>query len=132
MIEINNLTEVKIDKKLLNKITEKILKKEKKKLDISVALARSFEIKKLNKKYRKKNKITDVLSFLYDGSGEIIICPEQVKKNAEKFGTTFKKELSRIMIHGVLHLLGEEHEVSKKMSKKMERKEKYYLNSIFE
>ncbi len=130
MIEVNNLTKVKIDNKFLKKIAEKILKKERKKLAISIALVGPAEIKKLNKKYRQRNKITDVLSFRYPKSGELIICPRQVKKNAEKFKTTFKKELAQILIHGILHLLGEEHEVSEKKARKMEQKQEYYLHNV--
>jgi probable rRNA maturation factor len=128
MIEINNLTSFSVDKNLLKKAAEKILKKEKKVLEISIALVGPAEIKKLNKKYRKNNKITDVLSFLYNGSGEIIICPQEVKESAKKLGIVFKKEFVRVLIHGILHLLGEEHEFSKKRAKKMEAKQEYYLN----
>lgn len=129
MIEINNLTSVFIDKKYLKKISEKVLRKEKKKKDLSVALVESGQIKKLNKKYRKKNRPTDTLSFLYDNYGEIIICPRQVKSNAKKYHSTFKKELSRVLIHGILHLVGYEHEKNPKKKKLMEKKENYYVQN---
>ena len=130
MIEINNLTSISVSKKDLKKIAQKVLKKEKKSLELSIALVGSSEIKKLNKEYRKKDKVTDVLSFLYNGSGEIIICLERVKKDAKELGTTFKKELARILIHGILHLLGEEHEINKWAARKMQKKEDYYLSKI--
>ena len=63
MIEINNLTAASADYEFLRKIAKIVLNKEKKKLDLSVALVGPSRIKELNKKYRKKNKTTDVLSF---------------------------------------------------------------------
>ena len=128
MIEINNLTSVPVDKNFLKKVAGKIIKKEKKLLELSIALVGPAKIKKLNKEYRKKNKITDVLSFLYNDAGEIVICPKLIKKNAGKYNSTFKYELTRVLIHGILHLLGENHEISKKKAKKMEQKQEYYLN----
>ena len=59
--------------------------------------------------------------------GEVIICLEVVKENAKKFGVTFKQELAKILIHGVLHLCGYNHEGSEKEAVKMETKEKAYL-----
>lgn len=113
MIEVNNLTKKKVDSKSLKKLAEKVLKKEKEKLDISIAFIGSEEIKELNKKYRKKNKPTDILSFLYKKGefGEIVICPSQIKMG-----------LNQTLIHGILHLLGYNH------GKKMIEKEKYYLD----
>ena len=111
----------------MGKIAKIVLNKEKKKLSLSVALVRPTRIKELNKKYRKKNKATDVLSFLYGDSGEIVICLKKVKENAKKFGFSFKEEIARVLIHSVLHLLGYEHQ-SKKKAKTMEKKENYYLN----
>ena len=128
MIEINNLTAASADYEFLRKIAKIVLNKEKKKLDLSVALVGPSRIKELNKKYRKKNKTTDVLSFLYDTSGEIVICLGKVRQNAKKFGFSFKEELARVLVHAVLHLLGYEHEKSKKEAEKMGGKENYYLN----
>src|SRR4030042_4174878 len=128
MIEINNLTAASADYEFLRKIAKIVLNKEKKKLDLSVALVGTARIKELNRKYRKKNKTTDVLSFLYDTSGEIVICLGKVRQNAKKFGFSFKEELARVLVHAVLHLLGYEHEKSKKEAEKMGGKENYYLN----
>ncbi len=139
MIEINNLTTVRINKKFLKEITQKVLKerlsfakvsegKEKKELDLSIALVCAARIKNLNQKYRKKNRPTDVLSF--EDINEIIICPEVVKENAKKFHSTFKKELVRVLIHGILHILGYDHEKGGKDVKIMEEKQNYYLKKI--
>ena len=110
MIEVNNLTKFRISERFFKKIAEDVLKKEKTQLDLSIALVGSKEIKALNRKYRKKDRPTDVLSFQYDNSGEIVICPEVVKANAKKYQSVFKKELTRVLIHGILHILGYNHQ----------------------
>ena len=113
MIEVNNLTGFRVNKDFLKKIAQKVLANEKKnKTELSIALVGLKRIKELNKKYRGKNRATDVLSFSYDGSGDIVICLGEVKENAKRFGTTFKKELAICLIHGILHLLGYGHEKS--------------------
>lgn len=71
------------------------------------------EAKKLNKQFRGRNYATDVLSFdpIDPGSlGELVICPQVLKKQAKEHGLTFNLELGYMVLHGVLHLLGFEHE----------------------
>lgn len=142
MIEINNLTSFSLDKKLFTGLAKKVLKGENRGTEtLSLAFVGKKEIKKLNKKFRKKNKATDVLSFKLSAEGgpafggkgeeylgEIIICPEIVKENARKSGMTFKKEMMKVFAHGILHLLGYDHEKSKKEAKIMELKQDKYLN----
>ena len=132
MIEVNNLTGFRVNKDFLKKIAQKVLANEKKnKTELSIALVGPSRIKELNKKYRKKDKVTDVLSFIYNkSSGEIAICLQEVKKNAKKFDSIFKKELARVLIHGTLHLLGYDHEGSEKEAEKMRKKEEYYFSKI--
>ena len=130
MIEINNLTTVSVDEEFLKKIAKEVLEWEKKKEDLSIALVGQGRIRELNKKYRKKNRVTDVLVFPGDGLGEIVICLREVKKNAKRYGETFKKELARVLIHGILHLLGYDHEKSELDAEKMREKEEYYLTSL--
>jgi probable rRNA maturation factor len=135
MVEINNLTSNKIDRKALINIAEKVLKEEKKEGDLSIALVCGARMRSINKKYRKKDKITDVLSFgfLKDNKlkgelGEIVICPEVVKKNAKNLDLDYNKELARVLIHGVLHILGYDHEKAKKEAEEMIKKEEKYNN----
>jgi|SRR3989344_3800190 len=128
MVDINNLTRIKIDKNILRKLAQKVLTGEKKtRTEISIALVGPSEMQKLNKKYRQKNRPTDVLSFTYNDGGEIIICPQVVKKNAEKLKEAFKKELYLVLIHGILHALGYDHGKTRKDAQKMELKQNYYL-----
>lgn len=131
MIEINNLTTTPIEEEILKKVAERILEGENKRnTDLSIALVGPGRIRKLNKKYRGKNRVTDVLSFPDNGLGEIVICLREVKKNAKKFGSSFKKELSICLIHGILHLLGYDHEKSVEEVKKMRDREEYYLSQV--
>ena len=143
MIEINNLTKEKIDERFLKKVAKIVLKGESmEKENLSIVLVDENKIRELNKKYRKKNKPTDVLSFgnIQDSKyqipnssiNEIVICPQIVKKNAKKFATGYNKELARVLIHGILHILGYEHEKNKKEADKMKNKEEYYLSKIWQ
>jgi len=130
MIEVNNLTINQIDREFLKKVAKIVLIGEnKKELELSIVLVGQARIRRLNKKYRKKNQVTDVLSFLYDNSGEIVICLQEVKKNAKNFQSAFKKELARVLIHGILHLLGYDHKKSEKAGE--EEKQEHYLRKIY-
>ena len=130
MIEINNLTTIQIDEEFLGKVCQKVLESEDKKVsELSIALVGQSRIRELNKRYRGENRVTDVLAFPNReiGLGEIVICPREVKKNAKRFSLIFEKELTRVLIHGILHLLGYDHEKSDAQAKKMEEKQNYYL-----
>lgn len=133
MIEINNLAAKKITPGFLEKIAKKVIMKEagpklKNGWELSIVLLGPSKMKELNKRYRGQDKATDVLSFEYDDSGEIVICLSEVRKNAKEFGFSFKKELARVLIHGLLHLWGYDHEKSVKAAKEMARKENAYLS----
>ena len=156
MIEINNLTTNPVDEKFLEKIAEIVLKSEGKgKSDLSIALIGPGKMRGLNKRYLGKNRVTDVLAFSenskwgpakgwegggrvgvqipnskFRGIGEIVICLREVRKNAKKFKSSFEKELARVLIHGILHLIGYDHEKNKEEAEKMEEKEKTYLNQL--
>jgi probable rRNA maturation factor len=128
MIEVNDLTASRSDKDLLSRIAKKVLIGEnKKELGLSIALVNQAAIKELNREYRGKNKATDVLSFRYGDSGEIVICPAEVRKNAKRFDSTFNKELTKVLIHGIMHLLGHDHEKSRIKAEKMEERQNHYL-----
>jgi probable rRNA maturation factor len=129
MIEINNLTKEKIREEFLKKIAKTVLKGKKK--GLSIALVKKGEIRSLNKKYRKKDKVTDVLSFSYGKEGEIILCPEKIKENAKRSGLSCEEELIRVLIHGILHFLGYDHEKSEKEARVMELKQEKYFSQIY-
>ena len=112
MIEINNLTRFRINKIFLKKIAKIVLEGERTTdIDLSIALVSQADIGKINKEYRGKDKVTDVLSF--PDINEIIICPSEIKRNSQRFNSSFKKESARALIHGILHLLKYNHEKGK-------------------
>lgn len=119
---ITNLTRSNIDRRFLEKVGARALRFLKIKLpEISLVLVDEKKIKDLNKKYRKKNEVTDVLAFDY---GEIFICLPQAKKQAKKIGHSLKKELAILLIHGILHLAGYKDDTEKnrvRMAKKQNR-----------
>lgn len=90
--------------------------------DLSVAFVDKEKIKELNKRYRNKDKPTDVLSFpISKNSGEILICKEIAKLKASDFEMGYQKYLNFLLIHAILHLKGLDH------GDKMERAEKRYI-----
>ena len=118
-------------KKRLNKLSKAPLFK-KKNHEFSVLLTNNKEMKKLNHKFRKKNKSTDVLSFpikiknkkkLY--VGDIAISFEIIKERSKK--TNFFLEFDKMWVHGYLHLIGYDHKNNNDF-KKMFNKEKSILN----
>jgi len=99
----------------LFKIIARVLR-EKKEWQVSIAFIGSNEIKKHNRDYRGKNQVTDVLSFAHhqgDFLGEILICYDQAKKQADEKGISTREEVMILIIHGVLHLLGHDHKTQK-------------------
>jgi len=139
MIEINNLTKRQVNEEKLKKLAEKILQFENKRGNISIAFVGERRIKYLNEKYRGKAKATDVLSFSFNDNfnvwqepiiGELIICLNIIRKNAIQDKVSFAVELEKVLIHGLLHLLGYNHEKGGKEREEMERKEKYYWQKL--
>lgn len=136
MVEINNLTNFVVDKRFFTGVAKKVLKGENKEMEnLSIAFVSPGEIQKLNKKYRKKDKPTDVLSFqkvsqFKDECAEIIICPAVVREKAKDSKLSLKRKLASILIHGILHALGYDHEKSEKEAEKMEERERYYFSKI--
>ncbi|MCL2334647.1 MAG: rRNA maturation RNase YbeY [Endomicrobia bacterium] len=86
------------------------LKAEKiKKCEINFIMVSDAEIKKLNVKYRKVRRITDVISFLVvpeSMTGDIYISEGRSRRQAEKYANTWQQELAYLVIHGILHLCG--------------------------
>ena len=112
----------------------------KKNLTFTIFLTNSPNIKKLNKKFRKQNKPTDVLSFPYFSQkqfklskeknmyiGDIATCYEIINIRSKK--TNFFLEFDKAWVHGLLHLIGYNH-IKNKDYFKMNRIEKRILNSI--
>lgn len=145
LLEINNLTKEKVNRKQLNGFFTKVSKILKlKNSEVSVAFVSEKEIADLNKIYRGKNKVTDVLSFgegdiKWDKSfkfrsaknflGEIIICPKIIKTQSKKLKASFNFQIKKIFLHGLLHLLGYDHGKNKE-AEVMEKLEESLLIAI--
>lgn len=112
MIDLENNTEFEIDISILEKIANSLTKK-----DIELLVVKNDEIQELNKEHRKIDKATDVLSFPMDFDfvnmplGSIVISTDFVQEKSKEYGHSFNEEFSLLFIHGILHLLGYDHEV---------------------
>ena len=130
-----------LDKKI-KKLNLKVKKFREKKIFCTLLLSGSNEIRYLNKKFRKKNKATDVLSFPFYTKneykkiykiekelylGDIIINLNKIKSKTNK--KNFKLEFDKLWIHGLAHLLGHDHKRNQDF-KKMYKIEKKYLELI--
>ena len=133
MIEINCPFKYSKIRRIVKRIGEKVLEEEgKKDFIVSIAFIKKEEIKELNKKHRNRNKATDILSFPSVSNfpdaekelGEIVACLEVIKENAKSFSSSYVEELVRIIIHGILHLLGYKH------GGEMEKKQELYLELL--
>ena len=138
--EINNLTGFRVDKKFLKKVAEKTLSLTKFKIpELSIVLICDARMKRLNRKYKGKNKVTDVLAFDYSlptsgqarpdsaRQGEIIICFSQAKRQARKLKHSIKKELGILLIHGILHLIGYNDQTKKQRERMIKRQDNIFL-----
>lgn len=110
MIEIVNTTKVKIDKKFLQKAAQAAFAVLSFKKQVSLVFIGDAKMKEINKKYRHKNKTTDVLSF--EELNEIFISLPMAKKQVKLLKTSLKVELTRLLTHGIVHLSGYDHEKS--------------------
>ena len=105
---------------LKNEIKDDILGK---KYLLSIALISAPKSRKINKKYRREDKPTNVLSFaLRKNEGEILLCPEIIRKEAKNSDKTYAQFMLFLVIHGMLHLKGMKH------SSTMEKAEKIFYN----
>jgi len=124
-VEINQRAGGRISKKWVDKIVEQTLRAVGvKRAEISIAFVGDVEMKRLNKEWRGKNCVTDVLSFIYEVKplvGEIIICLAQAARQVRKDGRSdVAEEIKMLLIHGLLHLAGYDHEKTEKEARKME------------
>ena len=116
IIDLENQTDLPVDIDALEEIAQSLTTKE-----IELILTDNASIRELNQEHREKDKPTDVLSFPMDAPfteqsifgmplGSIVISADFVKEKAKELGHTLQDELSLLFIHGLLHLLGFDHE----------------------
>ena len=101
--------------------------------ELSVSLVGDAGIRRLNRQYRGKDRATDVLSFsLREGEfgdvgssmGDVVISLETAARQATDNGFRLAEEVDRLLVHGILHLAGYDHEVSAREERRMKRKER--------
>ena len=78
--------------------------------ELGVALVSDARMRSLNKKYRRKDYATDVLSFESDTLGDLVIATGVARRQAREAGHSYQTELRVLALHGLLHLLGHDHE----------------------
>ena len=117
MIDLDNQTTLEVNLDLLEEIAQALSTKE-----VELIITDDQTMQTLNAEYRDKNTVTDVLSFPMDAPfteqsifgmplGSIVIAASFVKDQAAYFAHSEQNELSLLFIHGLLHLLGFDHEV---------------------
>ncbi len=111
MIDLDNRTDTTIDITLLERIAQSLSDK-----DVELILVHDDEMAQINEETREIAKTTDVLSFPYTDMpgaplGSIVISEDFVKRGAQKYGHGEDDERALLFIHGMLHILGYDHEV---------------------
>ncbi len=108
---------------------------------LSVSFVDAEEIRQLNRDYRGNDSVTDVLSFpsyedlseAIDGAelalGDVVICTEKARAQAEEFGHSYERELIYLFVHSVFHLLGYDH-MEEDERKKMRAKEETVMTAL--
>jgi probable rRNA maturation factor len=110
------------------------------KWEISILLVDDLQITKLNKTYLHRNRPTDIISFSQiEGDfshlnahllGDLVISLETAQRQAEEEHSSLEDEIVFLLIHGILHLLGYDHEGSEKQAREMEAKQEEVLFSL--
>ena len=125
-IDLVNETDLLVDTDILQKIAEDLTQQQ-----IELIITDNEGIKALNTQHRQKDAPTDVLSFPLKNMphaplGAIVISKEYVIQKSKEFGHSSQEELTLLFIHGLLHLLGFDHETDKG---EMRHKEKVIINA---
>jgi len=128
MLNIENLTNLEINRDILEEIANSLTTRE-----IDLTICDNALIQHYNSQYRDINRATDVLSFPIEGDfdnmplGSIVISADFVKDKSDEFGHSNQDELTLLFIHGLLHLLGYDHEID---SGKMRAKEEEIITKF--
>ncbi|MEA2103429.1 MAG: rRNA maturation RNase YbeY [Candidatus Cloacimonadota bacterium] len=135
---ITCLTKINLDVNKLENIITFIFETENASANdqLNVVIADNKFLQDLNKRFRNIDRPTDVLSFSLEDEkpsdsnsvlGDVYISSEKAVSQATEYGVPLQIEIERLMIHGILHLLGYEHDESRKR-KIMEKKTEYFMN----
>jgi probable rRNA maturation factor len=95
---------------------------------VTVVLCSDYRIRKLNREYRGKDRVTDVLAFEFgdpDLLGEMYISLQRAAVQARRYGLSHAEEVERLFVHGFFHLLGYTHESAAARQEMEEREGRY-------
>jgi probable rRNA maturation factor len=146
-IEVNNLAKSPVSAGFIKRVAAAVIKGEmdgasgERKIEVSIVLVSRQKIRKINKEYRKVDAATDVLSIAQEDIvdkksdcprilGELVVCPQIVASDAKKAKISVEKELAWALVHGILHLLGHDHEKNAAAAEAMRKKEEFYLSKL--
>jgi probable rRNA maturation factor len=136
-LALDGVRSFRISKKILRDVARVVsqTRRATNNTEVNVVITTPKKSKILNKKYRGKDYIPDVLTFRYPDShevlGEMIIVPEVVKKQARERKHTQETEFTILLVHGIVHMLGFEHEgVSRAKKTAMKRLETSLLSEL--
>ncbi len=138
----NNQNQHPVDSKVLQSQIRQLLEKlGETQCELSLLLTDDAEIRRLNKTYRNLDHATDVLSFPQDENavnesgdtllGDVVISVETAARQAEEHHLSFNEELILLAIHGILHLLGYDHERSPQDARIMKDKTQVIFETLF-
>ena len=150
MYYVENETEEKVDLKEVRAILKKIVSYYGEKRDFSVTFVTDSEIQEMNKEYREIDAPTDILTFRLDDApsfpisfeeedvdflnneemGDIFISLDTMRRNAEEFGVKNEEELSRLLLHGILHLRGLDHKTNDFEKEEMLKEQEEVLTKL--
>lgn len=141
-IDYDDIDKLPKEEELIKKVIENVLKEENviQDLEVYVTLTNNKQIHKINLEQRNVDRPTDVLSFpMYERDevpmlkklnkeephilGDIIVSVEKVKEQAKEYGHSFERELSYLITHGMLHLLGYDHMIEEEKAQMRKREE---------
>jgi rRNA maturation RNase YbeY len=145
----NDQRAIAIDQKWLGRTAEAILSAARAETaELSVLLVSDRRMRSLNRRYRKKDRATDVLAFPLTSTlssagrgegegqkplillGDVVISMQTAKRQAKEFGHSLRDEIERLLVHGILHLLGYDHERNVRAAAVMARRERAILKKI--
>jgi probable rRNA maturation factor len=123
------------NKRIIKTWIERVLSFEKNtRGDISYIFASDEYVLQINQQYLKHDYYTDIITFNYNNgsiiNGDIFISVDTVKVNAREFSGSFSEELHRVMVHGILHLVGYNDSTADEITL-MRNKEDYYLDILY-
>ncbi|MDR3300409.1 MAG: rRNA maturation RNase YbeY [Candidatus Accumulibacter sp.] len=101
---------------------------------ITIRFVDADESRALNRDYRGKDAPTNVLSFVYESEpllqGDLVICAPVAAREAKEQGKTLQAHHAHLIVHGLLHLLGDDHETGEDDARRMENRERAILASL--